>query len=196
MTTSSSIWRKVNTGIEQQLKTIYGLLYPFAKVSGAQPWSYEVRSLDVVLHRAGRAVIREPVADWSVELRWEAPRGGRRIRDFEDLHIVGCQIVPDTEGTGWLPLGDLSIGKYVTALYFELLHQERFGSRVKQRVEPPTAGKPPSVAFYRALLADLQQLKREGHPSPTKELARRYRQPLGTMKSWLHRARNYVGSEK
>jgi hypothetical protein len=177
---------------DYKLKVIYEYLYPFAKVSGFRPWAEEVRSLDVVLHRAGRAVIREPSADWSVELRFEAPQVSDASAEF---YILACQVTPDADGRGWLPLADVSIGKYVCALYLELMRQERGGHRSKKRIELPAPGKPPSVAHYKALLDELQQLKREGHPSPAKELARRYGTPVGTMKSWLHRARDYVGGE-
>jgi hypothetical protein len=177
-----------------RLQELYPDLYPFGKVSGAKSWARDVLSLEVVLHRAGRAVIREPGADWTVELRWEAaPRQRISLRNF---HIVGCQLMPDEDGTGALPFTELSVGKYITALYFELKREQlRGGGRIRQEIEPPQAGKPPSTTWYRALLEERQQLMRERHPSPTKELARRHRVPVGTMKSWLYRARGYVGGD-
>jgi hypothetical protein len=174
----------------QSLQNLYAKLYPFAKVSGAKVWAREVLSLDVVLHRGGRAVIREPEADWSVELRWKATYQGDRIKGFR---VIACQLSPNEEG-GQLPFADLSIGKYTAALYFKLKRQERLGDRFKA-LERPAAGKPISVTWYKALLEERDQLKAEGNKSITKELARRHGTTVGGMKMWLHRAKGYLEQE-
>lgn len=49
---------------------------------------------------------------------------------------------------------------------------------------------------YQRVLAEYDELVREGHPSPISVLVERYRARPGTVKSWLHRGRKYLKEEK
>jgi DNA-directed RNA polymerase specialized sigma24 family protein len=64
---------------------------------------------------------------------------------------------------------------------------------VSDEVPPrPSAGRPPTLGHYQRILAEYEQLKREGHAAPINVLVERYGVKKGTVKSWLHRARKYL----
>jgi DNA-directed RNA polymerase specialized sigma24 family protein len=64
---------------------------------------------------------------------------------------------------------------------------------VSDEVPPrPSAGRPPTLGHYQRILAEYEQLKREGHAAPINVLVERYGVKKDTVKSWLHRARKYL----
>ncbi len=84
---------------------------------------------------------------------------------------------------------------YFAAFYLEL--QGESSGRRSGRPRPPAAGKPPSLPFYKALLDEYDDLiKKQHHPSPLKEIARRRGVKVGTVKSWRSRGLKYLKGER
>jgi hypothetical protein len=103
----------------------------------------------------------------------------------------------DAPGHGALPAHELSLSPYIAAL--ELWRRgakagvEFRGGTVTLVVSGATPHKPgpkPDLDHYENVLREFRELQADG-PGAIKALARRYKVPVGTVKSWLYRARDY-----
>ena len=188
---------------EEWLKDCYLAFYPLGKVGAWKTWVEEVRQVDVELYPGGRAILRHPDTSYSVEIRWEPVMirwRGKVVPRPGDLVLTSFHVEPDGDARLWSNEGrweEASLGLYMTALRLAMQRNwERTGQDAPEDTTPPAAGRPPSTGFYRKALREYQQLIEEGNPGPAQELARRYGKPVGTVKSWLHRGRKYLGEEK
>jgi hypothetical protein len=152
---------------------------------GARPeefkrWLRYVGEIQVKLFPGARAVLHHPksgsarAGGITIEVRWRA----------NEVII---------RGAGFMPWGPVDLAAYLTALRLE---RERRPPPRQNDAPLPATGRPPSIAFYRSLVAEYEALKREGHKAPLKELAARRGAPIGTVKSWHSRGRRYVKGDR
>jgi len=167
------------------LEELFPRFYPSAKVASMKAWIRDVHAIDVELHPGGRAVLRKPDTDYVVTIHWLP---GPRVGQYE---IRRCAVEP-AEGER-VPWDEISLG-----LFFAALHVARWrrwreeGTEIDEVIQRPQPGQPPSIPFYRQLLRDREVLIQDAEPGVNQVLADRYGVPLGTLKSWLSRARAYV----
>jgi hypothetical protein len=173
------------------LHDIHRWLYPSARVPSWKAWATWVRGVEVELRPGGRASLRHPDKACTVEIVWALDGAGTML--------LGSAVHPD-EGivAEW---SGVDLGAYEAAFHMAIMRRFRemgpFESLdpFEGDVELPAAGKPPPIAFYKHLLDEYEQLLAEGKQAPVKELARRYKRPEGTVKSWLSRGRKHLGRE-
>lgn len=173
---------------DEWYRDVHASLYPAAKVGAWKAWAAFVREIEVELRPGGRAQLRHPELAGMVEIEWETEGPGVVFR--------GCRFEPEPEA---LPeWSGVDLGAFEMALH------ESLGQRFRDKgphesldpfegvIQPPAAGKPIAVSFYRQLLREYERLLAEGNAAPVKELASHYKRPDGTVKSWLSRGREYL----
>jgi hypothetical protein len=144
------------------------------------------------LHPGGRAVVegafqvtRKPSQRIPVELWWQRGEDGMPYISALRLEAPpGHVFNPVVEGE-WL----IDVGSMWAGLVLKLAEKEKVSDDMPPR---PSAGRPPTIPHYQRILAEYEQLKREGHAAPINVLVQRYGAKKGTVKSWLHRARKYL----
>jgi hypothetical protein len=161
--------------------SVYSGFHPWHQAGAFEPWLEYVEEIQVELHPGGRAVLDHPDTRIPVEIRF--------IMDPAFLPISYKVEAPPGEHLPWV---EISMSYYVAALAIAL---EERGERIAD-APLPSAGQPPSIPFYKSLIAEYDDLLRAGHRSPVSELSVRYGAKPGTVKSWLHRGRKYVKEEK
>jgi hypothetical protein len=145
-------------------------------------WLERALSYEVILHVAGRAVVRGPEDSYRVEIYWLFDRKLKTHR-VRSVHVIADD---------FLELGaSLPVGDHVAALKLRLRRQPS-GASVGVPRSRPAPGEPVDPAFYRRLLNAYDKLVSEGQKSPALELARRMDANHNTVKSWLRRGRAYL----
>lgn len=139
----------------------------------------------MVLYPGRRAVVPD-VIGYTVTLRW-------RLSDEDGLPYITSFSVELPPGMAFNPEhryyeGDFDVGGYWAALALRLNTTEP----LPESAERPSAGRRPPLDHYRRVLAEYDELVRNGHTSPISEIADRYGVRTGTAKSWLHRGRRYL----
>jgi hypothetical protein len=203
--------------VDVWLGHFYAAWYPFSQASRrfVRKWTKLVRSLEVTLYPGGRAEIRHPeesaiasesaalVAkaeetgvvspDFLAELQQTGPRYTVTLRwEVRDGRTAITEVRIDTRDRAVSGLwGAFDLAAYVAALYLAIDAREERSAKET----PPRPGRPADTGFYRNVLAEYEQLLREGHPSPIQEIARRRKVPKGTVKSWRSRGVRYLRRE-
>lgn len=163
------------------LRRLYVGFNPFAKAGAFERWLEYVQEIEVELHPGGRATLIHPEMGITVEIRF-APEMDYRATSYKVEAPPGQ----------YLPQVEISMSYFVGALGLALGAEDSPDTSAPL----PAAGKAPSLGFYRALIAEYDQLLRAGHRSPVSELSRRYKAKPGTVKSWLSRGREYLKGEQ
>lgn len=163
---------------------------PFAKYGTRDRLHFflnEVHRIDVRLRPGGIGLLRDRLAGYSVQIRWE--QVGRTKDRRPNLEPRTIRVIGDA-GLG-MSLPRLS--RYMAAFFLKGMSapgQRTFTRRVPQRARP-APGRPPDMTFYLRLVEEAEELLRAGERAPARVLAERYTENASTMRSWLKRARDY-----
>ncbi len=152
-------------------------------------WLAYVTQIDVDLRPNGRAILTHPDLELPVEIRWDAAG----VRSFH-VYARPEDSFPRVEVLASPFLAALELRRREAALDPAAVSGSvtstapSFAQAMKvDVVSPPAAGKPPSLAFYRKILAEYDALIADHEKAPVAELARRYGRPPDTVKSWRFR---------
>jgi hypothetical protein len=175
-------------------RTLYREFHPTPARGAFEGWLEYVTGIGVKLHPGGRAVAEHPDAGVPVEVRWRP----------EGVTAFKVQAVPGST----LPSVEIPMSAYIAAVG---LARGLAGPRnhllagtiksastlsgpltVRKAPKPPEAGKPASYEFYRDLVTRYDALVSTGDRSPLNTLAAQYGKKRETVKSWLHRGREYL----
>jgi hypothetical protein len=141
----------------------------------------EIMAEDLRLYPGHRATIR----DWDdeIELHWR-----RSSKDGLPYITSVSLVAPPGQALNPERLHEIRVPYIWAALVLRLAAQPESPPEAPR----PETGKAPSLAHYRKVLAEYDELVREGHSSPVSVLADRYGARPGTVKAWLHRGRKYL----
>jgi hypothetical protein len=191
-------------GEELDLEALFYAFHPFAKRAELRRWLERAGRIEAELHPGGRATLTDPDMEWlQVEIRFgkvhmpafrmSRDNSGRtRMRRERDTEAFGILSYKLSAPGRHIPFVEISLSAFVAALRMRLESPTLSPTGGRRRPHP---GKPAPRDFYKRLDALYEQLVRDGHPSPIKEIARRYRVPEGTVKSWRFRGRRYLKEE-
>jgi hypothetical protein len=170
--------------------------HPSAQPGEFDRWLAYVTEIDVQLHPGGRAILTHPEANLRVQIRWDAA-------GVQSVHV-------DAQPGDPFPSVEISLSRFLAALELKrgawasgtvasisqslpALTQAASGEVIVR----PMAGKRPSLAFFRQIEREYNELVSAAEPvrNPVNEIARRHHVQPGTVKSWLHRGRKYLKEE-
>lgn len=153
-------------------------------------WLRWIEEIEVAIHPGGRATLSHPSEMRQVEIRWDSSK-----KQTEPLFATSFRVSAPAGQT--LPWTEFQFSHYFASLGITLIRMSR-ASRARPNALPrPHRGRPAPLDFYRALVAEYDELVAvDRHKHPVAELARRYDAPPGTIKSWLSRGREYLKREE
>jgi hypothetical protein len=199
---SESAFQRLPKDMQRQIRSIYKRLRPWGSDERIDDWYDDVLAIKVQLHPGRRATLVRPGLDVEIVGPTELPRPKQplkvpslhvELRWNERQEVTSFHLTAEPPG-GRLPWLDFpSPGIFFAAWMFEWALQE---SLQDEDPAPPAPGRPPSLAFYRRIQAEYDELLRDGNDAPTAELARRYKTNRETVKSWRHRAKRYITEER
>jgi hypothetical protein len=152
-------------------------------------WSVEVLLVNVDIRPNGRAVLRQDATTYRVDMLWN-----ETARDEHGKPSLGLKRVEIVADDTMEPLRMPDLGVYVAAFFLRAMQgrHRAFARAPRIRPEPGRALK---YNFYRHLLDLEEQLKMQRYANPAAEIARRMDANPATVRSWLHRGRQYVKRE-